>query len=184
MTCIVGLEMNGKVLMGGDIQGTGGNNKVVHTQPKVFNKKGVLFGFTTSYRFGQILEHGLADPVIPEDDGDIYRWLITVLIPDIRNALKMNNYETGGNCLIGVKGQLWELQNDFSVLRSIRGFGSVGSGYEYAMGSLHTSLAVIADVTDNKQIDEDFAISVIKTAIKVAGTYSPSVGMESVVIST
>ena len=78
MTCIVGLESNGKVYIAGDIQGTGGNSKVIHTQPKVFNKKGVLFGYTTSYRFGQILEHNLQDPVVPEKDEDVYRWLITV----------------------------------------------------------------------------------------------------------
>lgn len=178
MTCIVGLESNGKVYIAGDIQGTGGNNKVIHTQPKVFNKKGVLFGYTTSYRFGQILEHNLQDPVVPERDEEVYRWLITVLVPEIKNILKNHSYEGGGNCLIGVKGQLWELQNDFSVLRSVLGYASVGSGYEYALGSLCTSLST-ASLISGAVSHELF----LKTAIRVAGTFSPTVGMESTVLS-
>lgn len=178
MTCIVGLEYKNKVFLGGDIQGTGGNNKVVHTQPKVFHKKDLVFGYTTSYRFGQILEHNLVNPVIPEKDEEIYKWLVTVLVPDIKTILKSNDYSEGGNCLIGIRGQLWDMQNDFSVLRSVRGFGSVGSGYEYAMGSISTSL------NKAKPTSETIAKNIIKNAILTAGTFSPSVGQDSVIIST
>jgi ATP-dependent protease HslVU (ClpYQ) peptidase subunit len=178
MTCIVGIEHNGKVLMGGDIQGTGWNNKVVHTQPKVFDKNGVIFGFTSSYRFGQVLEHGLPDPVVPEDPKQIYRWLITVLIPDIKDALKSFDHDKGGNALIGVKGQLWELQADFSVLRSTRGFAAVGSGAEYAMGSVFTNLL------NGTPRTYEAAETIVKNAIIAAGTFSPSVGTDSEVIST
>ncbi len=179
MTCIVGLEHKGKVYLGGDIQGTGWNNKVVHTQPKVFNKKGVIFGYTTSYRFGQLLEHALPDPVVPENDAEVYRWLISVLVPSIKATLKENDYEGGGNCLIGVKGQLWELQNDYSVLRSVKGYGAVGSGYEYATGSLHTTIEMMFPM--GGIVDPEGAV---KAAVRAAGTYSPSVGTESTVIST
>lgn len=177
MTCIVGVEFNGSVLMGGDVQGTGWNNKVVHTQPKVFFKKNVIFGFTTSYRFGQLLEHKLTDPVVPEDDEEIYRWLITVLVPDMKSVLESNDFKTGGNCLIGVRGQLWELQNDFSVLRSVLGYASCGSGSEYAMGSICTSLNKIAQTAEAHK-------RAITEAIKVAGQFCPSVGTDSVIIST
>jgi ATP-dependent protease HslVU (ClpYQ) peptidase subunit len=178
MTCIVGLEVQDKVILAGDIQGTGWNSKVVHTQPKVFNKKGIIFGYTTSYRFGQILEHNLCDPVVPDDDNDIYRWLITVLVPNIRDTLKEWGLDGGGNCLIGVKSQLWEMQNDFSVLRSIKGYGAVGSGCEYAMGSLATSINV------NKPTTIESCSKAVKIAIQVAGTFSPSVGTESILITT
>lgn len=178
MTCIVGLEYNNCVYIGGDIQGTGWNNKVVHTQPKVFKKAGVVFGFTTSYRFGQLLEHVLPDPVIPDSEAAIYRWLITVLVPDMKSTMKDAGWDGGGGCLIGVKGQLWELQSDWSVLRSVKGYGAVGSGYEYAHGSIYTSMAT------NLPRSETEAIAVVKTAIAAAGTFSPSVGCDAVVIST
>lgn len=178
MTCIVGIENNGHVMMAGDIQGTGYNNKIVHTQSKVFVKKGIAFGYTTSYRFGQILEHNLGDPVVPDDSDDIYRWLITTLIPDIKRALKSADYEKGGTCLIGVKNQLWEMQDDFSVLRSKLGYASCGSGYEYAMGSMFTSISFGMVMTKSA------AAIILKDAIKAAGTFSPSVGTESILVMT
>ena len=180
MTCIVGLEYNGGVVIGGDVQGTGHNNKIVHTQPKVFNKRGIIFGFTTSYRFGQLLEHALPDPVIPDDPDEIYRWLITVIVPSIKSTLKDNGYDGGGNCLIGVKDQLWELQNDFSVLRSVKGYGSVGSGYEYATGCLFSKLTSLPE----SEITYPIARAAVQQAILAAGTFSPTVGTDSVVINT
>lgn len=180
MTCIVGLEFGNTVILGGDVQGTGRNNKVVHTQPKVFVRGGVAFGYTTSYRFGQILEHNMQSPVIPADDAEIYRWLVTVVIPDIRAILVVNGYcdgKSGGTALLGIRDQLWELQDDFSVLRSRSGYSAVGSGNEYAKGSLATSL-VKAPIT------RDEARDVVARAIQVAGTFSPSVGTESVIITT
>jgi hypothetical protein len=114
--------------------------------------------------------------------------LITVLIPDIKAALKASDYDKGGTCLIGVKNQLWELQDDFSVLRSVRGYGACGSGYEYAMGSMMTGVAHSPINTGlnghgYRTTGQD-PIQILKLAIKVAGTFSPSVGMDSVVIST
>jgi ATP-dependent protease HslVU (ClpYQ) peptidase subunit len=178
MTCIVGIEHGGRVLMGGDVQGTGFNTKVMHTQPKVFRKNGILFGFCGSYRFGQLIEHGLKEPIAPDNDAEIYRWLVTVLVPDIRKSLKDEGYEQGGNCLVGVRGQLWELQADFSVLRSVKGYGAVGSGYEYALGSVFTSVNFChLEHRDNVE-------RAIKRAITVAGTFSPSVGTDATVLST
>lgn len=177
MTCIVGIEFDDRVILGGDIQGTGGNHKIVHTQPKVFSKKGVVFGYTSSYRFGQILEHGLPDPVVPKDTDEIYRWIIAVLVPDIKHALRDSGYDGGGNCLIGVRSQLWEMQTDFSVLRSTRGYNAVGSGSEYALGSITTSIAF--GITTKKDY-----ISAVRQAISVAGTFSPSVGEDSTIITT
>lgn len=177
MTCIVGVEFNGKVLIGGDIQGTGGNNKIVHTQPKVFHKKSVIFGFTTSYRFGQILEHNLTDPVVPEDDEEIYRWLVQVLVPSMLGTLKRYDYQTGGQCLIGVRGQLWELQNDGSVLRSVLGYNTCGSGAEYALGSMCTSMKKISSTLEAHK-------KAVSEAISVASVFCPSVGADSVIIST
>ena len=177
MTCIVGLEADGKVFLAGDIQGTGYNNKVVHTQPKVFAKGELVFGYTTSYRFGQLVEHALGNPVVPANDDEVYRWLITVMVPQLKAALKDGGFEGGGNALIGVRGQLWELQNDWSVLRSKLGYSAVGSGYEYAHGAMHTygKLGVFSSQTAERAL---------KIAVEAAGTFSPSVGMEATVIST
>ncbi len=191
MTCIVGMEFEGKVLLAGDIQGTGGNNKIIHTQAKVFRRNGIVIGYTTSYRFGQLLEHVLPDPVPPEKDTEIYRWLVTVLIPNIRKVMKEelglqadddgSGYKIpGGEALIGVRSQLWYLQDDFSVLRSVEGFSAVGSGYEYALGSISTSLNMLGKKKPTMKDVE----SILRLAVTAAGTYSPSVGTSSVIVTT
>lgn len=178
MTCIVGIEYKNGVLIAGDLQGSGPNHKIIHTQPKVFKKGGVVFGYTTSYRFGQILEHNLPDPIVPENDAEVYRWLITVLVPDIQRTLKDNGWTDGGNCLIGVKDQLWGLQGDYSVLRSVKGYDAVGSGTEYALGSIFSSLSntTVKGVKD--------AEHVLSCAIETAGTFCPTVGIECTTINT
>ena len=48
MTCIVGMEKGDKVYMAGDVQGTGGNCKVIHTQPKVYMIGDMVIGFCGS----------------------------------------------------------------------------------------------------------------------------------------
>lgn len=180
MTCIVGMEHGDTVFIGGDIQGTGWNNKVVHTQPKTFTKNGVIFGYTTSYRFGQLIEHMIIDPVVPHEENEVYRWLITVLVPNIKKTMKDADWDKGGNCLIGVKNQLWELQDDWSVLRTRNGYASVGSGYEYANGSLFTS------VTSGRMLpgSRDDVVDALRMAVRAAGTFSPSVGETATIIST
>lgn len=183
MTCIVGVEYKNTVLIGGDIQGTGGNNKVIHTQPKVFNKSGVVFGYTSSYRFGQLIEHALEEPIVPDNITDIYRWLTSVLVPKLHISMKSGWYvdgdsPEGGNCLIGVKNQLWELQEDWSVLRSVRGYMAVGSGCEYALGSMLTSMESL-----NLKTREHY-VEAVKRAVYAAGTFSPSVGTDCTVMST
>lgn len=180
MTVIVGMEHGDTVFIGGDIQGTGWNNKVIHTQPKVFSRAGVVFGFCGSYRFGQLIEHMVLDPVVPQEPGDIYRWLITVLVPSMRKTMKDADMEKGGNCLIGVKNQLWELQEDWSVLRSCNGYAAVGSGYEYANGSMFTTATSGLLRPGNR----DDVVNALRMAVRAAGTFSPSVGETATIMST
>jgi ATP-dependent protease HslVU (ClpYQ) peptidase subunit len=179
MTCIVGIEFEGRVYLGGDVQGSSDNNKVVHTQPKVFNKNGVIFGYTTSYRFGQILEHNLPAQIVPRDDKEIYRWLVCVLIPQIRETLDSFGYEGGGTCLIGISNQLWSMQDDFSVLRSVTGYTACGSGVEYALGALFTYVK-----NNHLTKSSDSCKNGIEQAILAAHTFCPSVGADAVIIST
>ena len=57
MTVIVGYvdEENGKVYIGSDSQGVSGDHTINRADPKVFISHGITYGFTSSYRMGQIL---------------------------------------------------------------------------------------------------------------------------------
>lgn len=175
MTCIVGVENNGSVFLGGDIQGTGFNSIIHHTQPKVFHKGEIVFGYTTSYRFGQLIEHHLNDPYVPDDKSGIYNWLVRDIIPEVRKVLKDHEWNSGGNALIGIRDELWELQPDFSILRSVAGCNAVGSGEEYARGALYSMMQMREPVYPKRMI---------QIAIEAAAEHSPTVGKEASIIHT
>lgn len=62
MTAIAGVAEDGKVWIGGDSAGVGGLNLETRTDPKVFVNGDFLFGYTSSFRMGQILEHEFSPP--------------------------------------------------------------------------------------------------------------------------
>jgi ATP-dependent protease HslVU (ClpYQ) peptidase subunit len=175
MTCIVGVEHSNKVYIAGDLQGTGYNEKIHHLASKVFKIGNLVFGYTSSYRFGQLIEANLTDPYVPEGD-QIYLWLIRKVIPEIRDILVKAD-EKGGNALIGVKNELYELQSDYSILRSTRKYNAVGSGEDYAVGSIHQALK-------EAPLNEWEPRSLLKCAIETAHEFSPSVGKKFTIQTT
>lgn len=178
MTCIIGVEYNGSVYIAGDLQGTGHNIKVTHDFSKVFYKGEIVIGNTTSYRFGQLLEFVLANPVVPKNTSEIQKWLVTTVVPDIAKVLKENDWSGGGNCLIGVRDQLWELQPDFSVLRVTNGYAAIGSGTEYALAGLEIELGGSESLTETQVVES------LKKIIKVVSKLCPSVGSTSSIKKT
>ncbi len=87
MTCIVGLVDKDKIYLGGDAAGVGGYNKEIRKQPKVFSNKGVLFGYTTSFRMGQLLQYSLKIPKQPARKKD-FEYLCTNFVDAIMACFK------------------------------------------------------------------------------------------------
>lgn len=150
MTCIVAVEAvrdsgDNVVVMAGDYLGSNGFTKNLVTQPKVFSHSGMVFGYTSTFRFGQLIEHCLDNNelMLPKPE-ETYKWLVKRFVPELKSVLKENDYNDGGNALIGIHGQVWEIQSDFSVLRHDLGFGSVGSGEYHAESSILTYLNFIS----------------------------------------
>jgi ATP-dependent protease HslVU (ClpYQ) peptidase subunit len=62
MTCIVGMVENGKVYIGGDSAGVSGFDYHIREDQKVFQNGDMIFGFTSSFRMGQLLQYSLKIP--------------------------------------------------------------------------------------------------------------------------
>jgi hypothetical protein len=71
MTAIVGLVHKESVTIGGDSAGVSGLSLSVRADAKVFRKGRYLFGFTTSYRMGQLIRYSLQPPK-PKGDLDAF----------------------------------------------------------------------------------------------------------------
>lgn len=145
MTCIVGWidEKKKKVSMAADSAGSNSWYKADRKDPKIWIKGGLLFGCTTSYRMIQLLRYQLEIPECPPDM-DAHEYMVTRLIPNIRTLfgeggflLKKNEREEGGNFLIGYRGRLFEIEEDFQVAEHVKPFAAVGSGCFIALGACY-----------------------------------------------
>ena len=146
MTCIVGLESEGRVWMGGDRAAVDQSHYLSHCeQPKVFRRGDLVFGYTTSFRMGQLLQFKLKVPELTEDQ-PIDEYMATAFIDAVRDCLKEGGYtrvdcsrETIGTFLVGVRGRLYIVDDDYNVRRDNGGFNAVGSGLSVALGSMHST---------------------------------------------
>jgi len=145
MTCIVGLVDNGKVYMGGDSAGCAGFDLSIRADQKVFKNDDFIMGFTTSFRMGQLLRYDFSPPKY-HTDVDIYKYMVTDFINEVRRCLKNGGYaskkdeeESAGTFLVGFKGQLFRICNDYQVGQNILPFDACGCGQSYALGSLHST---------------------------------------------
>lgn len=141
MTCIIGLVAGGRVWMGADSAGVSGWDLTVRADSKVFRNGPYVMGFTTSFRMGQLLRHSLKPPELP--DKGLERFMVTTFVDAVRDCLKAggwasktNEREDAGDFLVGVRGRLYAVCNDYQVAESVDGYMALGCGADFAMGAL------------------------------------------------
>lgn len=185
MTCIVGLEHDGDVWIGGDSAGVGpGYGLTVRADVKVFTRdRGPdrwAFGFCGSFRVGQLIRYSLELPV-PDDDDDLYEFMVTDFVDALRSALdiggalfRKGGVEWGETFLVGLRGVLFCVEEDFQVGRAVDPYVSVGCGDDPARGAMHA----LSTVTD---LDPDARIL---TALAAAERHSAGVRSPFLVVST
>ena len=132
--------------MGGDSAGTSGTHIEYREDSKVFVNGPMIFGFTSSFRMGQIIRYSLKVPAQREKDD--FQYLCTTFIESLYHTLEEKGYgrleggrKQGGQFLIGYKGSLYTIHSDYQVGKSLEPYASVGSGCYFALGSLHTTKA-------------------------------------------
>jgi hypothetical protein len=145
MTCIVGFVEGDTVWMGGDSAGVAGLSLTVRADQKVFRNGPMLFGFTTSFRMGQLLRHALT---IPDHDPriDVEKYMSTTFVDAVRTCLKAHGWaskkdecEQGGTFLVGYRGRLFCVESDYQVGCPLDEFDAVGCGEDVARGALFAS---------------------------------------------
>lgn len=147
MTCIVGLEQDGVVYIGGDSAGVSewsleicgrADQKVFITDTGEF-----IMGFAGSFRVGQLLRYALVTPEqSPRKDDMAY--MVTDFIDAVRamqrdkGSLKMENEveEHSATFLTGYKGKLYVIDTDFQVGRPMENYAAVGCGGQIALGAM------------------------------------------------
>jgi hypothetical protein len=168
MTCIVGvLDKKAKtVWIGGDSAGVSHYNITPRKDAKVFRNGDFLFGFTSSFRMGQLLRYRFKPPEHKAGLGT-ERYMTTDFIDAVRKCLRQhgyatvnNNVETGGSFLVGYRGRLFAIHDDYQVGESLHGYDAVGCGENYAKGAL----AATADLAPRERVQKALEVAALHSA--------------------
>jgi len=173
MTCIIGLKHKKKVYIGGDSCTTSGWETRPTSQKKVFrignNDNRILIGNSGSVRTEQILHYHVTPPKITVP---VEKYLVCEFVPLLRKTLqehgwmkKENETESiseQGRFIIGIKGQLFCIYEDFQVHSVSDDILTIGSGGDYALGVM----LALADKPPKQRI---------LTALEISGQLTMSV---------
>jgi len=170
MTCIIGIIDKEDIYFGSDSAGVDPYyNLIKLKEPKIFCNGPFVFGYTTSFRMGQILQYSFIPPKITGRISDD-KYIKTTFINSIKSTLKkhgfallLNNKEEGGTFLLSYKNRIFKIESDYSVLESVSGFDACGCGQQIALGSLYST-------SGEKNISKR-----ILTALKAANEFSSGV---------
>lgn len=142
MTCIVGWSENNQVWIGGDSAGVSNNLMSIRADEKVFIKDDFIFGFTTSFRMGQLIRYKLNIPD-RKNKQDIKDYLYVDFLDALIACFNDNGYIKidnsvilGGTFIFGYKGKVYRVDSDFQICEQIFNFDAVGCGAEIALGCL------------------------------------------------
>lgn len=170
MTAIAGYTDGKTVFIGGDSAGTAGYSLQTRTDCKVFKNGEMVMGFTSSFRMGQILQYHLSIPKRLEGQED-YEYMVKQFIPTVKAALKEHGYESskngnesGGTFLVGYRGKLYCVENDYQVGSVYKNYHACGCGTDLILGAL------FALEQSGKEIPEQ-----IKLALAAASEFSSAV---------
>lgn len=151
MTCIAGFTKGDTTYIGADSAVSWGTSLAIRTGCKLFVKGEYLIGCAGSVRFEQSIQHAFEPPDIsphlqPDDTAeDWYHFMVREFAAELRahldkHRLLVPDKEAGqradGNMLVGLRGQLFEVDYGFTVCQWDDRIHAIGSGGELARGAL------------------------------------------------
>jgi len=173
MTCIAGVAKDGKVYMGGDSAITDEGAGIVSRMhlPKVFIKGEFIVGYAGSARFGKLMQHVFIYPKVPNNirtSEQLDAFLNGIVVTDLKKQAQEMSLEKEEKedfaVLVGLRGHLFEFDEDWAMFEVGRNYNAIGSGAGVALGSLYTTEAW---KDPSKRI---------RVALEAASLYTPYVG--------
>lgn len=148
MTCIVGIEHETGVYIGGDSAGIAGWQLTVRADPKVFQVGEFLYGMAGSFRLGNLLRYAFMPPPLPKKRKHLHAYMATDFVDALRVVVDAGGYREKKNeveslhnasVLVAVRDRLFDLDNDFQIGIPASGYTAIGCGSEVALGSLFST---------------------------------------------
>jgi 20S proteasome alpha/beta subunit len=134
---------NGAVTLGGDSAATNSSfEQDTRLDAKVFKRGPFVIGYAGSFRMGQLMRFKLK---VDEQKSsmDDYEFMVTVFAEAVRQLLKdygvagkKEEVESGGQFLIGYRGKLYVMEEDYNVGIVAEKYAAIGGGSEIAKGAM------------------------------------------------
>ena len=148
MTCIAGIvDKDGSVMVMADSAASSTGSVWVQKDYKVWRHGELVLGFCGSFRGRDILMSSLTLPSIAEDMDPEY-FMRTGFVKAVREVFRENGFlahfgegndQSLSAVMVGLRGRLFLMRNDFSIGESVNNYMAVGSGAPEALGSLYST---------------------------------------------
>ena len=161
MTTIIGIEYPDRVEMMADSQISYLNRSFQHDDiVKIVKREDYLFGICGHFVAMQTIQNFWDPPKVPKKlKGSLYSFVVTQVIPSLKDlvdedSLAFNEKDQDSFCiLLAVKGQLFEIDQDFSVSRNNENRYAIGTGSDFALGALDAGSSIEQAMTIAASLD-------------------------------
>jgi ATP-dependent protease HslVU (ClpYQ) peptidase subunit len=157
VTTIVAVQYKDRCIFGADNQVTDGSGRIYRhpAMSKITEKGAYLIAGSGEVQPCDVAQHIWKPPAVTASDRkDTHHFVITKVLPSLRECLKSNGYnfeeerdksDTSPrfNFLIAVNGEVFDISDDLSVCRTDSGLYGVGNGAAYALGALHAGATIL-----------------------------------------
>ena len=148
MTTIIGIEYDDHSLIVADSRVTDDSGRIyAHKVMKKIAKRGaVVIAGAGEVAPCDIAQNIWVPPTFTaKDKKDVYRFMITKVMPSLRKCLIDNGYNFEEEkkdgmrfqFLISVGGEIFDIDEDLSVMKSEDNMYAIGSGGSFALGALY-----------------------------------------------
>ena len=167
MTCIIAIGDGKQVVMGGERGNSDSGIILSSSTPKIIDLGHYLYGYAGLTGPSQLIAYRFTFPPIPRNV-DMTGFMLTEFIPSLRSfcqshEINPDKEEDSANILIGARGRVYEIDTyDFQCVEYE--YSAIGSGREYALGSLYTQ----------KKGNTDDLPSIVSNAVSAAIHFSPT----------
>lgn len=149
MTTIVGIQKDDRAIIAVDSRVTDDNGRIYsHPNMMKYAERGsFIIAGSGEVLPCDIIQNMWTPPrLLAADKANIYKFMITKVVPSMREILSKNGYNFDEehdkkegerfHFLIACNGELFDVDQELSVTRDARGYYAIGSGGDYALGAM------------------------------------------------